>query len=201
MIAGAASSASRAATAMGILVGFVALQGCQSSTLSSRSAAPVATQSATTPSGITNEPSAELRTMVDDGNLRGGAAQFRYFGHWEHASRRNDGRSLGTSSRSFHVGDEVAISFVGTQIRVYGVRGARGGYGAITLDGRSGSTLPDFYAPTLRPGTLVYESPVLLSGPHALSIAVTGRHEPASHGAYVNIDYAAITSAAPGRMR
>jgi hypothetical protein len=139
--------------------------------------------------------------MVDDSDVRGGAAQFRYFGHWEHASRHDDGRSLGTSSRSFHIGDEVAISFVGTRIRVYGVRGMKGGYGAVTLDGRSSSALPDFYAPILRPGVLVYESPVLLSGPHTLSITVTGRRERASRGAYVNIDNAAVTSAAPARTQ
>src|ERR1700722_17205367 len=192
---GPASRASRSAAAIGLLAGLVVLQGCLSPTPSTRTAQPLATQGATA-----SAPSAELRTMVDDSDVRGGAAQFRYFGHWEHASRHDDGRSLGTSSRSFHVGDEVAISFVGTRVRVYGVRGMRGGYGAVTLDGRSGS-LPDFYAPALRPGVLVYESPVLLSGPHTLSITVTGRHEPASRGAYVNIDHVAITSAAPGRMQ
>jgi len=137
--------------------------------------------------------------MVDDGDVRAGTQHFRYFGHWEHASQHSDGRSLGTSSRSFHAGDEVAISFIGTRIRVYGVRGAKGGYGAVALDHRSPSATPNFYAPTVEPAALVYVSPILPSGPHTLSITVTGRHERASRGAYVNIDYAAITSAAPER--
>jgi hypothetical protein len=191
-----AASASRAAATIGMLAGLAALQGCLSPTHSPRTAQPVAAQSATA-----SASSAELRTMVDDGDVRGGAAQFRYFGHWEHASRHDDGRSLGTSSRSFHVGDAVAISFVGTRIRVYGVRGVKGGYGTVALDHRSSNAFSNFYASTVQPGVLVYESPILPSGPHTLSITVTGRHERASRGEYVNIDHAAITSAEPERTQ
>jgi hypothetical protein len=137
--------------------------------------------------------------MVDDDDGRQDVAQFRYVGRWEHATRHRDGRSLGTSSRSFHVGDSVTIRFVGTQIRVYGVRGPKGGYGSVTLDGRLSLASPDFYAPRLQTGALVYVSPLLAAGPHTVAIAVTGRHGPASSGPYVNVDDAAITATTPAR--
>ncbi len=137
--------------------------------------------------------------MVDDGDLRDEAGQFRYVGHWEHATHHRDGRSLGTSSRSFHVGDTVTIRFLGTQIRVYGVRGPKGGHGAVTLDGQTSNASPDFYGPSVQTGALVYASPLLAAGPHTVSIAVTGRHDPASSGGYVNVDDVAITATVSAR--
>jgi hypothetical protein len=44
----------------------------------------------------------------------------------------------------------------------------------------------------VRPGELVYVSPVLAGGPHTLSIVVSTTRE-AHGGAFVNIDYAAVT--------
>jgi hypothetical protein len=132
--------------------------------------------------------------MVDDSETRPGANRFVYTGHWEHVKTRKDGRALGTSTRSFHIGDTALLAFSGTQIRLYGVLGKKGGYGIVSLDEKVAPDRPDFYAPAVEPGSLVYVSPVLPAGTHRLVIAVTGQHDAHSGGDYVNIDYAAITT-------
>jgi hypothetical protein len=138
---------------------------------------------------------ATVRTLVDDALVTASAVNhFAYTGHWEHVVSHRDGRALGTSSRSFHAGDVAALRFSGMRVRIYGVLGAKGGLCSVTLDGRAAGAALDFYAPRVRTGTLVYTSPLMPSGAHTLLLRATGRHDARSSGAYVNLDYAAVTS-------
>jgi hypothetical protein len=143
---------------------------------------------------------ATLRTMIDDQDARSGANSFRYVGHWEHVGTHKDGRALGTSSRDFHAGDIAVVSFNGTQLRLYGVLGWKGGYSSLTLDHQPLKERPDFYAPRVRPGSLVYTSPMLPSGSHTLTVEVTGQRDPQSVGDYVNIDYAVVTTSMNAKL-
>ena len=154
-----------------------------------------ATQVAVVQRGSPAAP-ANLRTMIDDSDTNASVNGFRYFGHWEHVSKRNDGRALGTSSRSFHPGDLAIVTFDGTQVRLYGVLGVKGGYALASIDRRPMKEPIDFYAPGVRTGSLVYTSPVLPQGVHTLALAVAGEHQKQSTGGFVNIDYATVTTPA-----
>ena len=164
------------------LVALVLLAGCQ----------PADTKRTAEP-GRVAPALVEVRTMVDDSDIDSERNGFRYAGRWEHVSDREDSRALGTSSRSFHRGDGVTLAFVGTQVRLYAVSGAKGGYGALTLDRRKLPDRADFYAPQSLPGALVFTSQALAPGHHTLSLRVTGEHDRRSAGTYVNIDYAAVS--------
>ena len=163
------------------------LCGCQ------RSAGNGQTQPPETASPVS--AAASLRTMIDDSDVRPGSDRFAYEGHWEHVTVRRDGRSLGTSSRSFHPGDRAVVWFSGTQIRLYGVVGPKGGYANVALDGNPQDERPDFYAPAVHPGVLLYVSPMLELREHVLAITVSGVRDARGHGDYVNVDDAAVTSA------
>src|ERR1700722_13772152 len=141
------------------------LPGCQ------RAADNVQPQARDTASPV--RAAASLRTMIDDSDVRPGPDRFVYEGHWEHLTARRDGRSVGTSSRSFHPGDRAVVWFSGTQIRLYGVVGPKGGYANVELDGNPQDERPDFYAPTIHPGVLLYISPVLEQREHILAITVS----------------------------
>jgi hypothetical protein len=160
--------------------------GCQRSADSGRG------EKRTTASPVS--AAASLRTMIDDSDVRPGPDRFVYEGHWEHLTVRRDGRSLGTSSRSFHPGDRAVVWFRGTQIRLYGVVGPKGGYANVALDGNPQDERPDFYAPAIHPGVLLYVSPVLEQREHILAITVSGVRDTHGGGDYVNLDDAAVTS-------
>ena len=122
------------------------------------------------------------------------ATSFTYDGRWEHVTGRFDGRTNGSSSRSFRPGSRAALAFRGRFIRLYGVVGPGGGRGAVDIDGRTMQTV-DFYAKTKAVHRLVYSSPPLGTGPHHLTLSVVpDRTAPAGRSRYVNIDGAETNS-------
>jgi hypothetical protein len=102
-------------------------------------------------------------------------------------SNRVDGRSSGTSSRSFHPGALAIVSFQGTGVKLYGVLGKKGGFADVWVDRRFAGKRIDFYAPRVETNVLVYESPRLRYGVHTLALRVAAAREPHG-GAYANID-------------
>ncbi|MBD5635520.1 MAG: hypothetical protein IAI49_13670 [Candidatus Eremiobacteraeota bacterium] len=48
---------------------------------------------------------------VDDSGIASVGEHFRYTGSWEHLKNLNDGRSLGTSSRTMQTGAEASFRF------------------------------------------------------------------------------------------
>ncbi len=122
------------------------------------------------------------------------ATAFAYDGHWEHVSGRFDGRTNGSSSRSFRPGSRAVLAFNGRSVRLYGIVGPGGGLGAVDIDGRVRRTV-DFYAKTKSVHKLVYSSPPLGAGPHRLTLSVVSdRALPGGRSHYVNIDGAETNS-------
>lgn len=133
------------------------------------------------------EPSSHI---VDDASIGVGENHFQYSGKWEHLRGRRDGRYAGTSSRSYHIGDSAVLTFDGSRVLLYGVNGPNGGEATVAIDGQFFG-LSSFHAPHKRTGVLVFASPKLAAGPHALGLVISGSS--AAHSrAYINIDYARI---------
>jgi hypothetical protein len=132
----------------------------------------------------------ERAAFVDDAQRGQLLNHFTYTGSWEHLSGRRDGRLQGTSSRSHDAGDSALLTFIGSSVRIYGVRGPNGGEAHVAIDGRYYGTA-SFLAPQKQVHALVFASPELSPEPHAVGIVVKG--DPAgSHRAYVNIDGAEV---------
>ena len=117
-----------------------------------------------------------------------GLWRYNYIGKWEMVYGRHDGRWQGSSVRSFRTGNSVGFAFAGNRVRIYGVLGPGGGYGSLAIDDAVRDAKLDFYAPHKRTHALVYESPVLTKGYHALAIMVTGMRSNPHGGTFVNVD-------------
>lgn len=119
--------------------------------------------------------------------------RFDYVGKWQQVSGKHDGRTNGTSTRSTHVGDVAILNFSGTRVRIYGIRGRSGGRAGIALDGASTGGVPvDFYSPRFEPHALIYQSPVLPSVVHNVTVVVWGTRNVHGRYYYVNIDGAEV---------
>jgi len=126
-------------------------------------------------------------TFVSDTYVGPGVGHFQYYGRWEHVRHFRDGRLFGTSSRTASLGAAVTLSFVGTVVQLYGVRGPGGGHAIITLDGQRFRDL-DFYAPHKTVRAVVFTSPDLSQGLHRLTLAALGdARVPGHRSSYVNI--------------
>ena len=152
---------------------------------------------ATVAGSIAAEPNGNRNVLVIDDAIVGKAmlGRFDYIGSWQHVHGKHDGRTNGTSTRSTHTGDVAILSFTGTRIRVFGIRGPSGGRAGVALDEASTGGRPvDFYAAKQQTHALIYQSPVLPSGVHTLSIVVWGTRNEHGHYYYVNIDGAEVES-------
>ncbi|HEY8315113.1 MAG TPA: hypothetical protein VIG51_13210 [Candidatus Baltobacteraceae bacterium] len=126
-----------------------------------------------------------------------GLGRYHYAGKWQFVHHMADGRWNGSSARSFGVGSSVSVAFSGDRVRVYGVLGRKGGYGMLTIDRRVRNARLNFYAPAKRTSALVYSSPPLGPGDHALAIVVAGSHDRRSRGTYVNLDGVEVENTKP----
>jgi hypothetical protein len=131
-------------------------------------------------------------STIDDARVGLGIGKIHYGGHWERVKRRYDGRDEGTSSRSFHVGDNFAVVFDGYRLRVYGVVGPNGGHGIIGIDDLATMATLEFFAPVKRTHVLLYTSPMLNDGFHVAAVIVDPGRNRRSRGSYVNVDSVAI---------
>lgn len=125
-------------------------------------------------------------TLIDDARTGDTPEHFSYVGHWEHVRDRHDGRIDGTSTRSWHAGDNVIFTYIGFGLLVYGVTGPNGGNAAVSIDGVYQGTA-NFYSSQVRTHRLVFTAPPLAEGVHTIGLVVS--HTPNyPHRNYVNID-------------
>jgi hypothetical protein len=145
---------------------------------------------------VTSAP-AESRTKVvtiDDASRGVGLERFHFIGRWERVRGREDGRWGGTSTRSPHFGGSVSAAIKGYRFRLYGVTGPNGGIGRLGLDEHTKFAMLDFYSARKGTHVLLYTSPSLAQGLHAIAVSVNGTHNPRSRGTYVNIDSLEVDS-------
>jgi hypothetical protein len=155
-------------------------------------AAGCASAGSTRPSDASVSPVARS-TLVDDARIGDAPDHFSYVGHWEHVTGRHDGRLNGTSSRSWHAGDNIILSYVGSELRLYGVTGPNGGNAAIAIDGRYYGTA-NFYSQRLRTHALVFSVPALGEGVHTMGVLVA-QTPGYPRRRYVNVDSVTVLHA------
>ncbi|MEU9887534.1 glycoside hydrolase family 2 TIM barrel-domain containing protein [Sphaerisporangium sp. NPDC051011] len=130
---------------------------------------------------------------VDDRVTGTGTNQFNYRGAWQSCTGCGAELYAGTNSWDNVAGDDVTVTFVGTQIRLYGVRDTVHGRGAVSIDGGA-ETQVDFYNATRQGDVLLWTSPVLPSGTHTFRLRVTGTASPGATNSFVVPDRVDITS-------
>jgi hypothetical protein len=123
---------------------------------------------------------------IDDARIGDTPEHFAYVGRWQHVSGRHDGRMNGTSSRSWHSGDNIILTFTGSELLLYGVTGPNGGKAAVAVDGKYYGTA-NFYSPHLHAHKLVFSVPPLGEGVHTIGLLVS-RTPNYPHRSYVNVD-------------
>ncbi len=116
------------------------------------------------------------------------ANSISYAGRWEAVRGRTDGRQGGMSERSHVPGATATFGFTGRGITIYGVRGLRGGYGRIAIDGVSRSPRLSFRANLKRTHVPIYVTNGLLDTAHRVVITVLSQR-PAG---YVNVESAEV---------
>lgn len=129
---------------------------------------------------------------LDDAPAGPAADGFGYSGSWQHIKNAHDGRSNGTSSRAYRVGATASFAFTGRRLELYGVKGPNGGYAELRIDGDTYGLLR-FYAPHKEAGTVVYRSPLLAAGRHAVTIIVAAAPGGLPKRRFVNLDGAAYS--------
>jgi hypothetical protein len=81
----------------------------------------------------------------------------------------------------------VSLWFIGTNLKLYGVKDAQSGIGAVSIDGGA-DILVDFYKPTTTGNELLWSSPTLPAGKHTFKLRVTGTKSSKSTDTTVSVD-------------
>ncbi|GAC1450232.1 MAG: hypothetical protein NVS2B12_18140 [Ktedonobacteraceae bacterium] len=134
-------------------------------------------------------------TSIDDSVQGTGINQFNYTGYWRHCTHCSDtnppmynlSNSWSTSPQ-----DSVTLNFVGISIGLYGIKRARYGIGALSLDDGP-ETLLDLFSKNDAGNQLLWTSPTLASGTHVLKFHATGTKNYSSSDYRVAIDRIDIT--------
>ncbi|MES2355250.1 MAG: GDSL-type esterase/lipase family protein [Pseudomonadota bacterium] len=105
---------------------------------------------------------------------------FKYFGSgWTHdntcsvAGPASPNCYNNSKSWSTTTNDNVTVTFVGSQIKLYGIKNVSFGMGGVSIDGGAETNI-NFYAPTRMGNQLMWTSPTLPSGMHTFKLRVTG---------------------------
>lgn len=161
-----------------------------------RRLAAIALLTMTSACGSPKPPSAPPTTVtvIDDAQTGAGLDRFDFIGRWEHVHGIRDGRTDGTSARSEYPGDSFVIAFSGYRFRLYGVTGPNGGRGILDLDKNGRNVKLNFRSPRKRAHALLYTSPVLAQGLHAIAVLVDVPWSRSAARAYVNIDSLEVDS-------
>jgi hypothetical protein len=135
---------------------------------------------------------------VDDAVTGTGPDQFDYSGSgWQHCSGSacGDPQDLydGTTSWDGQAGDSVTFRFSGVQARLYGVVDTNEGIGDVSVDGGTPTEI-DFYAHARAGDDLVWQSPLLASGSHTVTLQVSGTRNPQSSGNLIALDRAEVSA-------
>lgn len=106
-----------------------------------------------------------------------GLNEFDYHGSWLHGSGYET--DAGGDAYSSVPGDSVSLRFIGRKIRFYGSLDAQQGMAEVWVDDQP-RQLVDFYSPTRRAHSLVWESPDLPPGEHTFHLVVSPKKNPQS---------------------
>ncbi len=101
--------------------------------------------------------------------------------------------SAGAAQLSTMPGAQATFNFTGTAVTWIGARGTQAGIADVFLDGSLVAEV-DLYSPTEQIQQAVFTAAGLADASHTLTIAVTGRQNPASQGALVVVDAFEVTS-------
>ena len=151
-----------------------------------------------TEGGFTNEAPAQSVTtfvldnavlsgsrILNDADEGSGENQFQYEGNWSYTFEDTD---YGWDNHySSTVGDTCTVAFQGTQFKISGAKDLNYGYMGISIDGGPETTV-NCYGWPRKGEQMLYESPILESGPHTLTIRVTGKKGPVATGHTISID-------------
>jgi hypothetical protein len=129
---------------------------------------------------------------VIDGNVTGtGSNQFQYGANWGVTTGVAD-MYAGTANWTFTSGASATFRFTGTRAALHAVRDVDQGIMSISVDGGVAQNV-DNYASSRNASGIVWTSPVLTSGSHALTITNTGQRNGSSSGNNIAIDRANVT--------
>jgi hypothetical protein len=128
---------------------------------------------------------------IDNADLDESDNYFAFSTGWSLSTDHTSERYHGSSSWSAELGEEATVFFVGSQVRLYGVLDPHHGIASVSIDGDREEPV-DLYGPTTEYNRLIYTSPRLCPGPHALRIVVTGNKNPASTDVFVSLDRAEV---------
>ncbi|HEX8226606.1 MAG TPA: dockerin type I domain-containing protein [Candidatus Saccharimonadales bacterium] len=145
-------------------------------------------------SGTTTPPPAPTPTPsppAGSGSIND--STFTYTGTW--ATANNAGSYNGDDRYSRSAGSTYALTFTGTQAKIYASKAPQHGILAVGVDGGAES-LVDLYAATRADQQLVYTSPTLTSGSHTITARVTGTKNAAATDTVVNADRIDIVAGA-----
>src|SRR5690606_37664685 len=106
---------------------------------------------------------------VNDNMIGEGNNLFKYSDNWTYTAKSNTNQA--DSHKSDARGAYAEISFIGTQIVLYGAKGPDAGIAWIYIDGELKESI-DLYAANRAESTAIYTSPVLEKGQHTLKIEV-----------------------------
>jgi serine/threonine protein kinase len=145
---------------------------------------------------LTPTPKPLQTTIIDDSVQGSGTNQFNYVGGWGHNSNYckanpceyNNGNSWDNTTN-----DYVTLSFVGVQIKFYGVIDTVGGIGAISIDGGS-ETMLDYYSASRMGNQLLWTSSTMPEGTHTLKLRVTGNKDSSATNVFIDADRVDILS-------
>ncbi len=101
--------------------------------------------------------------------------------------------SAAAATLSTAPGAQATFTFTGTSISWIGARGTQSGIADVFLDGNFVAEV-DLYSPTEQIQAAVFSAGGLADASHTLTIAVTGRQNPASQNALVVVDAFEVTS-------
>jgi hypothetical protein len=132
-----------------------------------------------------------LVTNVNDYVVGSNENQFSYTGSWNYGGQT--GAYLSDNHWSNQTGSSYSIRFTGSQILVYGAQVQSNGIAAFSIDNGPAVNV-DCYASTRRDEVLLYTSPMLIQGPHTLTVKVTGTKNANSTGFNLVADRVAILS-------
>src|SRR5260221_7777239 len=128
---------------------------------------------------------------------------------WVHGDTTNPW-SGGTASASITAGDQATFSFTGTGVRALSAHGTQYGTARVFLDGVFMGEVDNYAAPYFNPPSGPFHDPTVQSelfkatgladGSHTLTIEVTGRFNPPSTAAIINVDAFDVTTSGIGRQ-
>jgi hypothetical protein len=135
--------------------------------------------------------SASSQVSINDGTLGTGQNQWEFSGTWSNGL--DAGAYQGDEHYSIVANSYYVVRFSGTIVALYATKDSHHGLAGVSIDGGAEVDV-DFYAAIRTPQALVYTSPVLTDGNHAIRVRVQGTKGARSTGTTITADRATVTN-------